>query len=158
MTVAVELVFTVNVQTAGPEQAPLQPRSAEPGSATATSLAFAPLGSTSTGLATVDTAASHESVSGPGLLHLSMTIATGGGGTSNPAEIDFDPLAPCPVRVNVHVDVVPAEAQSPPHPANFDPVSGVAVSVIVEFCLISAEHWSGQSIEPLVESGAGAVT
>ena len=53
---------------------------------------------------------------------------------------------------------MPAQAQSPPHPENTEPLSGVAVNATVVFCFINAEHCVGQSIDPLVESGAGAVT
>jgi hypothetical protein len=76
----------------------------------------------------------------------------------NPAVIDFEPFEPSPVIETEQVDEVPAEAQSPPQPLNVVPVLGVAVKVTVVFCFISAEHWVGQAIEPLVGSWAGAVT
>jgi hypothetical protein len=87
-----------------------------------------------------------------------VNIGGGGGGVLNPAVIDLEPLCPCPVIDTEQVVLVPAEAQSPPQPENTDPLPGVAVNVTVVFCFINAEHWLGQSIEPLVGSGAGAVT
>jgi hypothetical protein len=87
-----------------------------------------------------------------------VNIGGGGGGVLNPAVIDSDPFDPCPVNDSVHVKAVPALAQSPPQPENREPRSGVAVNVTVEFCFIKAEQVGGQSIDPLVGSGAGAVT
>ena len=89
---------------------------------------------------------------------LSVNIGGGGGGVLKPAVIDFDPFDPSPVIDTEQVKLVPAEAQSPPHPVKRAPLSGVAVNTTVVFCFINAEHCVGQSIEPLVESGAGAVT
>jgi hypothetical protein len=87
-----------------------------------------------------------------------VNIGGGGGGVLNPAVIDFDPFEPSPVIDTEQVLLVPAEAQSPPQPEKTDPESGVAVNVTVVFCFINAEHVSGQSIDVLVRSGAGAVT
>jgi hypothetical protein len=94
----------------------------------------------------------------PIFVALSVNIGGGGGGVSKPAVIDLEPFDPCPVIVKEHAVLVPAEAQSPPQPEKVEPLSGAAVSVSVVFCLISAEQFPGQSIEPLVGSGAGAVT
>jgi hypothetical protein len=82
----------------------------------------------------------------------------GGGASSNPAEMLFEPSEPAPVISTVQVDSLPEEAQSPPQPENVAFPSGAAVNVTVEPCFISAEQVPGQSIEVLVESGAGAVT
>src|SRR5581483_3991086 len=94
----------------------------------------------------------------PSLFTVRANFWAGGGGTPNPAVMDFEPFPPWPVIETSQVGAVPAEAQSPPQPLNVAPVSGVAVKVTVVPCFISAEHVPGQSIPVLVESGAGAVT
>jgi hypothetical protein len=82
----------------------------------------------------------------------------GGGGAPKPAVIDVEPFDPWPVNVIVQVRDAPDETQSPPQPENVSPESGVTVTTTVEFGFISAEQVVGQSIDPLVGSGAGAVT
>src|SRR4029077_10238444 len=159
VTVAVTSRLTVSLHVTADAHAPLQPRSVEPGSATASSVAFVPSATeTEQVFPQSIPPPPAKPVPVPVFFTASMNIGGGGGGTLNPAEIDSVPLCPWPVRLIVHVRLVPAVAQAPPQPAKVAPESGVAVSVTVVFCLIRAEHWVGQSIDPLVGSGAGSVT
>jgi hypothetical protein len=144
---------------AGPEQAPPQASSADPGLATASSVTFVPF--------VIETehfvpqsmpAPPTKPLPVPAFLTVTVNLCGAGGGTPKPAVIDFEPFEPWPVKVIVHVDADPADAQSPPQPENVAPLAGVAVKTTVVFCFISAEHVVGQSIDPLVGSGDGAVT
>ena len=116
VTVAVSARVTVSLH-AGPEQAPLRAGGADPGSATASSVAFVPF--------VIETqhfvpqsmpAPPTKPWPVPAFLTVSMNLCAGGGGTPKPAVSDLEPFEPWPVKVIVHVDADPANAQSPPRP------------------------------------------
>jgi len=161
---AVTATFALNVtpHIAVPEQPPDQPVKAEPASGTASSDADEDW--------TKDTEqVGPQSIPPPPTKPVPVPVfvtvnvnigggggggGRGGGGAGEALKVADTDLGP--VIVTVQVD--PPPEQSPPQPAKLPPLSGVSVNVSDVCCFTSAEHVPGQSIEPLVGSGAGAVT